>query len=353
MFEPPSAYDRWKSGFDDKDPWDDPDVWAEYLMRHDEDESNKYRQERGAAQKAIEQEKTNKYNEKLLKKRRATVEFNGKKLIIEIDLLNGQSVVKKIKDITDIEELLKARINDVVGEFDKIMPGILYQKEFYHGIIGADEYLNSDYDTDYTLYTSYGCGGLAPISLGGSDIKFQKIKNGRIYLENIADLNLPSGNLPEKYNKASFLIELKKEQGIFKIKLTHNRNEKELPQRFWMGIQKKYNESNNEKYFDINMFLDYYIILLSVIGLSLITGCKKSRIRQKQKAYMIIKKKRNKETTKERILREEQESEVIRKRYVVTDDEISKKLEEWHENEKEIEVQESDNEYFNEEEIPF
>lgn len=52
-------------------------------------------------------------------------------------------------------------------------------------------------------------------------------------------------------------------------------------------------------------------------------------------------------------MREEQESEVIRKRYVVTDDEISKKLEEWHENEKEIEVQESDNEYFNEEEIPF
>lgn len=349
MFESPSAYDRWKNGCDDKDPWDDPDVWAEYLMRHDEDEYNEYQQKRDAAQKAIEQEKTDKYNEKLLKEKKATVEFNGKKLIIEIDLLNGQSVVKKIKNITDIEELLKARINDDVGEFDKIMPGILYQKEFYHGIIGAQEYLNYYYDTDYTLYTSYGCGSLEPISSGGSDIKFQKIKSGRIYLETIADLNLPSGNLPEKYNKASFLIELKKEQGIFKIKLTHNRNEKELPQRFWKEIQKKYNEPNNKKYFNISLFLDYYIILLSVIGLSLITGCKKSRIRQKQKAYMIIKKKRDKETIKEKVLREEQEFKIMRKRYTTTNDEISKKLKEWYENEEEVEIYGC----FHEEEIPF
>lgn len=352
MFEPPSAYDRWKSGFDDRDPWDDPDVWAEYLMRYDEDESNEYQQKRDAAQKAIKQEKIDKYNEKLLKKKRATVEFNGKKLIIKIDLLNGQSVIKKIKDITNIEELLKARINDDVGEFDKIMPGILYQKEFYHGIIGADEYLNADYDTDYTLYTSYGCGGLYSWG-GGSDIKFKKIKNGKIYLETIADLQLPSENLPEKYNKASFLIELKKEQGIFKIKLTHNRSEKELPQRLWKGIQKKYNEPNNEKYFNIIWFLDYYINLLSVIGLSFITGCKKDRIRQKQKAYIMIKKKRDKETIKEKALREEQEFKVRRKRYAVTNDEISKKLEEWHENEEKTEAQESDSEYLNEEEIPF
>lgn len=241
------------------DSWDNLKVWSDCLF------SDKYSCK----------DSDTWFDKQEYKKRKDTMNFNGKKLIIKF-LFEKNHVIKTPCDSENVEIFLKNN----VANYNDIIFSIIYKNE------------RITYKNDMYVYVCMArnktASLLSPAIFENNNIKLTEYKKGKFVFEldhekrffkedfntNKFIFSLDEQDINDYfYFCPKFLIELEKRQGNIEILLKYSdKKQEEKAQIFWQRLKEK-DYSKARRVFE--SFIQHFRRLLTVIGLRLIMECKK------------------------------------------------------------------------------
>ena len=287
-----SKYEQWRNGTLSgvENPWDDPEVWSEYLEKCDEPE------------RQVEKEKTEKKKTiQKIKQKTKIAAFNGSRILITDKL--GRKMLQF--DPQSIADFIKQ--DDEFWRLSRVLEKLLYTERYDQDIVYGEK--SEGYWNEIGEWVELE-GEWEPIcwtdvfstlheNTKGATVELVSLKNGKLtwdvnhtkgfYQEGVfgkEDENIfpyTQITLRKEYGNIVINYGIKNKKGAFEAALiTNTPKDKEVKKQLF---------NNEEK---LNKFLETYynycIELIYAISMVFVTECKKSRLRQKKKAFSMMKK---------------------------------------------------------------